>query len=204
VTLYEASFEPRWLSAALDLARITLDQFWDDAEGGFFYTGKDHEPLIARTKDPHDSSVPSGNSLAVLSLLRLSKLTGRRDLFDRAEKTLHLFRDLMASAPQAAPQMLSSLDFYLGPVQELAVLGDAADEETRKALRIIRQRFRPNMVLAFQAAGRAAANLENLIPLLAGKTAQGTVTTYICRDFTCQAPVLGAAALAEALEKGTT
>jgi uncharacterized protein len=197
VTLYEASFEPRWLTAALELAQITVEQFWDEAEGGFFYTGKDHEQLIARSKDPHDSSVPSGNSLAVLSLLRLAKLTGRRDLYDKAEKTLILFRDLMVSSPMAAPQMLSALDFFLGPVQELAVVGDPDSEETRKALRIIRQRFRPNQVVAFKPATGASADLEKTIPLLAGKTAQGPVTTYVCRDFTCQAPVVGAAALAE-------
>jgi uncharacterized protein YyaL (SSP411 family) len=198
ITLYEASFEPRWLDAAVDLVRITIEQFWDEAEGGFFYTGRDHEQLIARTKDPHDSSVPSGNSLAVLSFLRLAKLTGRRDLFDKAEKTLHLFRDLMVSSPMAASQMLSGLDFDLGPVHELAVVGESNAEETQKALRLIRQRFRPNQVVAFKPATGADANLERMIPLLAGKTAQGPVTTYICQDFTCQAPVVGAANLASA------
>src|SRR5207253_2458817 len=56
VTLYEATFNPRWVEAASDLARVMVEQFWDEAEGGFFYTGRDHEALIARTKDPHDSS----------------------------------------------------------------------------------------------------------------------------------------------------
>ena len=198
VTLYEASFEPRWLSAALELTRITIEQFWDEVEDGFFYTGKDHEQLIARTKDPHDSSVPSGNSLAVLSLLRLAKLTGRRDLFDKAEKTLRLFRDLMVSSPQAAPQMLSALDFFLGPVQEVAVVGELDSEETRKALRTIRRRFRSNMVVAFRLAADATTDLEKTIPLLAGKTAHGAVTTYVCRDFACQNPIVGAAELANA------
>jgi uncharacterized protein YyaL (SSP411 family) len=198
VTLYESSFEPRWLETALDLARITIEQFWDDAEGGFFYTGRDHEQLIARTKDPHDSSVPSGNSLAVLSFLRLAKLTGRRDLLDMAEKTLHLFRDLMVSSPMAAPQMLSALDFFLGPVTEVAVVGDPDSEETRKSLRIIRRRFRPNQVLAFKPSGATATDLEKTIPLLAGKTAQGGVTIYLCRDFACQKPIVGAADLANA------
>src|SRR5262249_50986997 len=64
VSLYEATFEPRWLAAALDLTRIMREQFWDEAEGGFFYTGKDHERLIARTKDPHDNATPSGNAMA--------------------------------------------------------------------------------------------------------------------------------------------
>ena len=199
VTLYEASFETPWLTAALELAQITVAQFWDDAEGGFFYTGKDHEQLIARSKDPHDSSVPSGNSLAVLSFLRLAKLTGRRDHFEMAEKTLHLFRDLMVSSPMAAPQMLSALDFYLGPVQELAVVGDVNSAKTQKALRIIRQRFRPNQVVAFKSTTEESSALEATIPLLGGKTSHGEVTTYICHDFACQAPVVGVNGLAEVL-----
>ena len=92
VTLYEATFEPRWIEAALDLAGVMVEQFWDEAEGGFFYTGRDHEQLIARTKDPHDNATPSGNAMAVTALLRLAKLTGRADLRDKAEGTLRLFR----------------------------------------------------------------------------------------------------------------
>src|SRR5262249_33307273 len=95
VTLYETTFDSKWIVAALEIAEIMRDQFWDEKEGGFFYTGKDHEALIARTKDPHDSSVPSGNALAVTALLRLGKLTGRRELSESAETTLRLFRGLM-------------------------------------------------------------------------------------------------------------
>src|SRR5262249_23105140 len=65
VSLYEATFEQRWLAAARELTAVMLDQFWDADEVGFFYTGRDHEALIARLKDPHDSSIPSGNSMAV-------------------------------------------------------------------------------------------------------------------------------------------
>ena len=115
VSLYEATFEPRWIEAALDLAEVMIEQFWDEAEGGFFYTGRDHEQLIARTKDPHDSSTPSGNAMAVTGLLRLAKLTGRPDLLDKAEATLQLFRGLMASSPLAAGQMLMRARLLPGP-----------------------------------------------------------------------------------------
>src|SRR5205823_6022569 len=74
VALYEATFEPRWVEAALDLAGVMVDQFWDPEEGGFFFTGRDHEALIARGKDPHDNATPSGNAVAVTALLRLVKL----------------------------------------------------------------------------------------------------------------------------------
>jgi uncharacterized protein YyaL (SSP411 family) len=192
VTLYETTFAPGWIAEALKLADVMVDQFWDVAEGGFFYTGRDHEALIARNKDPHDNAIPSGNSMAVTGLLCLAKLTGRRDLREKAETTLRLYRGLMGSHPTAGAQMLVALDFHLGPVDEIAVVGDPQSDETRRVLRAIRGGFRPNRVVAFKSSDDPAA--EKLIPLLADKPASGATTTYICRDFACDAPLVGAAA----------
>jgi uncharacterized protein YyaL (SSP411 family) len=193
VSLYEATFEPRWIEAVLQIVQVMIDQFWDPAEGGFFYTGRDHESLIARNKDPHDNAIPSGNSMAVTALLRLVKLTGRVDLQVKGEATLKLYAGLLASQPTAAGQMLVALDFYLGPVQEFAIVGDPAAEETKRVLRAIRRGFRPNAVVALRTP-TTDAKTEELIPLLAGKVAKGAVTTYICEHFACQAPLVGAKA----------
>ncbi len=192
VSVYETTFEPRWLEAALDVARVMVEQFWDEAEGGFYYTGRDHERLIARTKDPQDNATPSGNAMAVTALLRLAKLTGRPDLRDKAERTLRLFRGLMEASAMAAGQMLIAYDFDLGPVKEFAVVGDPAGDETRQVLRAIRTGFRPHKVVALKAPGDDRA--DAVLPLLAGKTGSGPVTTYVCENFTCAAPLVGAAA----------
>lgn len=198
VSLYEATFELRWIEAALDLTEIMVDQFWDADQGGFFFTGRDHEKLIARNKDPHDSSIPSGNSMAITGLLRLAKLTGRLDLLEKAEATLRLYGGLLATRPLAAGQMLAALDFYLGPVQEFAVVGEPA-AETQRVLRAIFQFFRPNKAVALKRPNDAAA--EELIPLLAGRDYRGQTTTYICENFTCGAPLVGAAALEQSLSR---
>src|SRR5262249_41128056 len=155
--------------------------------------GRDHEPLIARNKDPQDNAVPSGNSMAATGLLRLAKLAGRDDLREKAEATLRLYRGLIAGQPMAGGQMLVGLGFYLGPVQEFAVVGDPAGDETRRVLRAIRSGFRPNRVVAFKPSRTTTTGVEEVVPLLAGKTASETVTTYICENFACQAPLVGAA-----------
>ena len=191
VTLYETTFEPRWIESALSLSKVMIEQFWDDADGGFFYTSKDHETLIARTKDPHDNATPSGNSMAVTGLLRLAKLTGDSDLLGRCEQTLQLFRGLMGRSPMAAGQMLNALDFYLGPVREIAVVGAAANPEVIEVLRLLRRPFRPHQVVAWQA------DSEGKLALLKDRGPLGGVTTYVCESFTCQAPIVGAKALRE-------
>jgi uncharacterized protein YyaL (SSP411 family) len=199
VSLYEADHAPRWIESALSLTDVMIEQFWDSADGGFFFTGRDHEMLIARNKDPHDSSIPSGNSMAVTGLLRLAELTGRKGLHDKAEKTLQLFHGLMAELPSAAGQMLIALDFYLGPVEEFAVLGDPENKETRRVMRAIHGRFRPDKVVAVKSS--EDGSVDALIPLLAGKKSLGSVTTYVCKNFTCQEPLVGAEAVEKELRK---
>jgi uncharacterized protein YyaL (SSP411 family) len=199
VSLYEATYAPRWITSALELASLMVDQFWDSADGGFFFTGRDHEALIARNKDPHDNATPSGNAVAVTALLKLVKLTGRDDLADKAEATLKLYRGLLAQHPLSAGQMLIALDFHLGPVDEVAVIGDPSAEGTQRVSRTLGQTFAPNRITAFKpATGDPAADAA--VPLLAGKEPiDGEMTVYVCRDFTCQQPLVGAEAALAAL-----
>ncbi len=201
ISLYEATFDPRWVEAALGLSGVLIDQFWDADGGGFFYTGRDHEALISRGKDPHDNATPSGNATAATALLRLAALTGRADLRDKAEATLRLYAGLMKEHPTAMGQMLIALDFDLGPVEEYAVVGDPSAEETRRILRAVRRRFEPDRVVALRPASGPVR--EDLLPLLADKPAMGAATLYICREFACLAPLVGAEAVEAALSEKT-
>ena len=201
VALYEATFDPRWLAAAAGLADVMLAHFWDAAEGGFFYTADDHEELIARTKDLHDGSTPSGNATAAAALLRLAALTGRAEFREKAEATLRAYRGLMAENPAAAGMMLLALDFHHGPEEEVAVVGPAGEPETARALRAIRGRFAPDRVVAFHdpECGPPAA----IIPLLADRPVRdGRVTVYVCRNYACDAPLIGAEAVEAAFAAG--
>jgi uncharacterized protein len=192
VTLYEATFTPKYLQAAGELADVMLKHFADPSGPGFFFVADDHETLIARTKDVHDGSTPSGNAVAVTVLLRLAKLLDRRDFAAKAEETLRGYRETMAEHPAAAGQMLIALDFYLGPVQEIAIIGKASDPDTRFAIGVIRMAFRPNSVLAFHDPSSGSA--PDFIPLLKDKpVVNGKVTVYVCENFACKAPLVGAA-----------
>ena len=74
--LYEATFNVVWLEEAIRLNQDMIDIFWDEANGGLYFTGKGNENLITRSKEVYDGALPSGNSVAALNLLRLNRMTG--------------------------------------------------------------------------------------------------------------------------------
>jgi uncharacterized protein YyaL (SSP411 family) len=196
VSLYEATFETRWLQAAAELSDTMLKHFADPTGPGFFFVADDHEMLIARTKDVHDGSTPSGNAVAVTVLLKLAKLLDRRDYAAKAEETLRGYRETMADHPAAAGQMLIALDFHLGPSTEVAVIGKK-NADTDRALAAIRRTFHPNQVLAFHDP--ASGSSPEFMTLLKDKPMTGeAVTVYVCENFACKAPIVGADAVEKA------
>ena len=187
ISLWEATFDPSWLTVAERIAGEMIAHY-SDPTGGFFFTADDAEALIARTKDLQDGSVPSGNAMAATALLRLAKLTGHRKYFEVAEGTLKAYRTTLGENAMAAGQLLLALDFYLGPVEEIAVIGSKAEPETQKVLALLGRSFRPNSVIAFHDPNTGPAPLEWLLD----KTAIGGIATvYACRDFACSAPLVG-------------
>jgi uncharacterized protein YyaL (SSP411 family) len=199
VTLYEATFDERWIDEAVSLADTLLARFADAKGGGFFFTADDHERLIARQKDMLDSSVPSGNAMAATALTRLGKLTGHADYLQAAERTVLAASELLERAPTAAGQMLLALDLLVGPTYELVLVTPAGDRDVKKLTSDIARRFLPNKI----AARRPAANPSKALDeAFTGREARdGKPTLYVCKDFACGEPVVGAKAIVSAIEK---
>jgi uncharacterized protein YyaL (SSP411 family) len=190
IALYEAGGGVKYLQAAIELADTMMQRFADPNGPGFYFTADDHEKLIARTKDLHDGSTPSGNAVATLVLLKLAKLTGRADLEAKAVQTLRGFRVVMDEHPAASGQMLAALDFHFGPVQELAVIGASDDP----LLGAVRRRFHPNSVLAVHDP--ADGDPPAILPLLKERPpVNGEATLYVCENSVCSAPLTGEAAM---------
>ena len=123
--LYEVLFDRTLMEQATQLTEIMLREFWDEQDGGFFYTGKSHEQLISRAKPVFDASIPSGNAMATQALLRLFHMTGNDDYRTRAETILRSYYDAMESQPFGFAHMLCALDLYLNPAKEIVVVGEA-------------------------------------------------------------------------------
>ena len=183
LTLYEATFEPRWFEEARALAETTIARFGDRERGGFFSTSADHEELIARRKEVGDHPIPSGNSAAALGLLRLEALSGERSYGEWAGGVLRLFAKAAPRRPEAFAHLLRALDFQLAATKEVALVG----ADLTELAGVVRARRRPHLVLA---GGPAGADVP---PLLAGRgEVEDSPAAYVCERFACKAPVTGA------------
>jgi uncharacterized protein YyaL (SSP411 family) len=205
VSLYEANFNERGIVEAVRLMDVVLDEFIDPAGGGFFYTASDHEQLIARTKELTDSSIPSGNALAAQALLRLGKLLGRSDYLDFADRTLAAAAPVMERVPMAAGQMLLALDRYLGPANELVLIGDVSRDDTRQAIAAVHRGYFPRSVVAVRDSASAdptAAQSRHLNEICIGRESKdGQPVLYVCENFACQAPAVGLIQIESKLEQ---
>ena len=187
IELYEATFDPRWISTAREWSQIMLDHFWDDEAGGFFQTSDEHETLITRPKDLFDEAVPSGNGVAANVLLRLAAYLGEPEYDRRARAAIELVAPALPQYPTALGTMLNALDFALAEPQEVAIIGKLDAEDTRAMLRTLARKFLPNTVIAAAEPGDAAA--AEVVPLLQDRPQRGgRATAYVCRSFSCQAP----------------
>ncbi len=193
-TLWEVTFEPRWIEECRRLCDQMLELFWDPAHGGFFSTGSDHEQLILRPKEILESVVPSPNALASLVLQKLAILTGNRDYAARGVEVLAVARSFMERAPQATAVFLAALDLSLSSPGEIVFVGDRDDPAASALLGEIWERFLPNKVVAGSPPGIDS-------PMLEGKRTKGGLpTVFVCEGFACQPPTTDPKVLAHQLE----
>jgi len=186
--LLQATVNRAHLDRASELAEIMLHEFWDEAGGGFFYTGRSHERLIAQSKPIFDGSIPSGNAVATQVLLRLYHYTGKEDYLKRAERILRAYYNAMENQPFGFAHMLAALDFYLQKPKEVVLVGHKKDPETVELLTKIHSLYLPNMTLQVASPDDS---LEKVSSLLAGKKQfEGKPTVYVCHNFTCSRPVV--------------
>jgi len=199
IALYEATFDLTYFEKARELADTMIAQFWDERNGGFFFTSTDHEELITRTKDYFDNATPSGNSVAALALCKLGALTGDASYQRRAAEILRSLRQTMAKHPSAFGYLLSALDFYLSEPREIAIVGDLTSHEVRLFVEQIYSAYLPNKVVA---AGSGDARAAAAIPWLADRPAVGgNATVYVCRNYACLAPAVTSEELAQRLNE---
>jgi len=199
--LYEACFDVEHLKWALSLQQQMNDRFWDEKNGGFFLTPDDGEKLPVRKKDLYDGALPSGNSVSLLNLLRLARISADPDLEERAERQIAAFATTVRRSPAEFTQFLTGILFALGPSFEVVIAGDSAGAKTEQMLRVVRGVFAPNKVLLLRPTETERPPIVDLAPYTERQTADGKPLAYICKQFRCELPLDDAERVAAALSE---
>jgi hypothetical protein len=195
--LYEATFEVRWLEAALDVSSKLEALFGDPGGGGWFTTAADHERLLAREKPTHDGAEPSGASVALLNALRLSAFTTDDRWRVASEGALRHYARALEEHPSALTEMLLAVDFATDAAREVVLVWPEESAPPEDFLAVLRRAFLPNRALAGAPDGEQLAALGRIAPVAAGKVAAGgRPTAYVCERGQCRLPSISPEKLA--------
>ena len=187
--LYEATFEARYLKEALALNTYLQRNFLDSAHGGYFQTAVNAAQVPVRQKELYDGAVPSGNSVMLLNLLKLARITGDPSLQQEAERSSVFFGDRVERTPVNYTQFLSALDFAFGPGREIVIAGERGEETTERMLAFIQTTYHPRTINLFRPTVEENPLLTRLAPFTKELTAlAGKTTAYVCQNYRCSLP----------------
>lgn len=189
IELYESSFIVTYLEQAMSLADEMHARFWDDAHGGYFTAGAGVDDLIVRQKEYYDGAIPSANSLQAWNLVRLARITGQPRFEDRAHEVMSSAAAQVNQHPSAYTMMLIAVDMASRPSTEVVIVGDPVEGGAAKLLDVVREMYRPELVVLCKLPGEAGERLAESAPFVAEqRMLDGRATAYLCRDFACQMP----------------
>jgi len=201
IDLYEATFEMSYLKAALELNTSLIDHFWDAANGGFYSTPNDGESLLIREKAVYDGAVPSGNSAAMMNLLRLGRMAANHGLEEKAAQIGKAFSAEVSKTPVAYAQLMCALSFAVGPTYEVVIAGDSRGEDTEAMLRALRVHFIPNKVVLLNPIEAQSPPIHKLAAFTQNQPSiEGRATAYVCMNCNCQLPTTDPAKMIELLD----
>jgi uncharacterized protein YyaL (SSP411 family) len=180
IELYETTLEPARLEFAIGLAESLLERFYDSDNGGFWQSPAGTNDLILRLKEAYDGAEPSGNSVAILSLLKLGKITGRNQFTQAAEKSLRHFSGRLQQLPQALPYMLQALDFWIEEPARAVVPGKPNRPLAQELLTAVHSAYQPNKVVLGNSG--PVEEFARTLPESDG------AAVYVCTGTSCQPP----------------
>ena len=187
IELYEATFDIFYLETALELHQIQIEDFWDENIGGFYFTAKSSEQLLTRQKEIYDGAIPSGNSIAMLNLLRLSNITRNYELEEKADILSRVFSSKIEASPLAYTQFLVAIDFAIGPTYSLVIAGDSDAKDTNELIRIIQKEYIPNKVIIHRNTEGESSRMDGLSNFIQFFIKlDDKATGYVCINKTCK------------------
>jgi len=200
IELYNATFESTYLKKAIELQEQFIDNFWDVESGGFYFTSEDGEELLGRKKEIYDGAMPSSNSVAMMNLLRLGRLTGNTKWEQMADQANRLFSSDIKRAPTGFGFALQSVAFTASTSQEIIIAGPRSHDLTQQMLDQLNNVFLPNAVVLLNDPDDQKIN--KLIPFLDDfEMKDGKPTAYVCQNYSCGLPTNDPQKMMELIEE---
>ena len=190
--LFQADPDVSWLDWADALQRRQDELFWDEVDGGWFSTTGRDSSVLLRMKEDYDGAEPTASAISVFNLLTLTHLVHEPAWTDRIEKTFRHFGSRLEKIGRAVPMMAAALATSMAGVRQVVVVGDTGDSDLARA---IRGRYLP-FAISLNVSAEQQKALAGKLPFVAAmKPVDGGAAAFVCRDFTCHAPVTDRAAL---------
>jgi len=175
IELYEATFEDKYLQAAAALTKTMVAKLWDDKNGGF-YQIQNAEASMPKMKQLYDGAVPSGNSVALLDLLYMSRLVNEPKYDLMATQMTQTFAQEIEGAPEAYTFFLTAVDFLIGPSYNVTLVGDLKQKDTTEMISALRKHYLPTTIIALKSPDKTGLSYQQI---------DNKATAYVCRNQTC-------------------
>jgi len=187
IELYESTFDLKYLNQAIELTGQMVTYFWDENSMGFYFTPSDGEKLLVRQKEIYDGAVPSGNSVAMYDLVKLSRLTSNLEYETFSTELAAAFSSTINQSPISHTMFMVALDFAVGPSYEIVISGEKNSRDTMNMIKMLRDNYIPNKVVVLKEEN--SVDLEKIAPYT---KSQGVInnkaTAYVCENFICKLP----------------
>jgi len=190
IELHQSTFKSEYIDKALKLQEYLDKYFWDDKNGGYFFTDSRSEELIVRHKDSYDGAIPSGNSVSAFNLVRLGRITMNAEFEKKATRIGEVFGENIKNSPVSHTYLLSVFDYLSGPSYEIIIVDGEEKEGSKEYFEIINRHFIPNKIVIHKSEGQdfsQMAGLKTFINEL--HPVDDKPTAYICKNYYCELPV---------------
>ncbi|MFW9922262.1 MAG: thioredoxin domain-containing protein [Candidatus Thorarchaeota archaeon] len=187
--LYQSTFNTNYLKSAIEINKKLIVHFWDQKNGGLFFTPDDGEELLIRKKEIYDGAIPSGNSISMLNFIKISRITADVLLEEQASEISKIFGLIIDQALLAHSMLLCGLEYVYGSAFEIVIVGQPDTTDTNTMLYTINNEFIPNKVLMFYPLDSSKTNIERLTEFVKFKESiNNKATAHICINRFCKFP----------------
>ena len=215
--VFEVDTYSRYIEKAILYADSMIRHFWDEKQGNFFFTSDDHEQLIVRTKSLYDLAIPSGNSMAASTLLRLYHITRNSNYLLKAEQIMSAGAKAAAENPFGFGQLLNAIYLYIRKPIEITIIGTnmKKPKDLEQMSNWLGRQFFPNSIIAL-VKDRSQLDGLNKYPFFDGKKVENNILTkeisadngplnsehaFVCKNFSCSLPIHSLEQLQKSLGK---